>query len=165
MDNSLILKKSLALAQQHTPNAKYMAFVDFSRMANESRFFLINLKDKRIDYEWYTTHGKSSGGLAKAVAFSNVPNSNKSSKGLMKTKSTYYGKNGYSLRLEGLEPGINDNVESRAIVIHPSNYVSIDYMNNNQFPGRSLGCICLEPSKSGDIIDKLQNGSLVYVHT
>lgn len=164
MENKAILELGLKLSKEHAPKAKYAAIVDFSRSASEHRFFLVDVAKEKIEYEFYTTHGQGSGGLSKAIAFSNVPNSHKSSKGLMKTKGTYTGKHGYSLRLEGLEKGVNDNVEDRAIVIHPSDYCSVPYMNENQYPGRSWGCICLDPNRSASIIDKLEGGSIVYCY-
>lgn len=163
MENKKIIELGVRLSQEHAPKAKYAVVVDFTKTANVHRLFLIDVDNKSIEYSWYTSHGAGSGGLAKAVAFSNVPNSHKSSKGLMKTKGTYMGKHGYSLRLEGLEKGLNDNVEDRVIVIHPAEYVSADYMNENQYPGRSHGCITLDPEKSARIIDKIENGSVVYV--
>lgn len=163
MENKQIIALGVKLSKEHAPKAKYAVIVDFTKTANVHRLFLIDVQKESIEYSWYTSHGAGSGGLSKAVVFSNVPNSHKSSKGLMRTKGTYYGKNGYSLRLEGLEKGVNDNVEDRVIVIHPAKYVSSDYMNKNQYPGRSYGCITLDPDKSARIIDKIDNGSIVYV--
>lgn len=164
MNNSSILKLGLKLAEIHTPTANWCAIVDFTRISSEHRFFLIDIKNKRIEYEWYTSHGSGSGST-RATSFSNVPNSLKSTEGLLKTGGTYYGKNGYSLKLIGQEKGVNDNAEKRAIVIHPADYVSVPYMNTNQFPGRSWGCITLDPNRSKDIIDKLKGGSIVYLMT
>ena len=160
-----ILAKTLALAQVHTPAANYAAYIDFSRTADKHRFFLVNLNNKNIEYSWYTSHGSGSGGPERATKFSNINMSRQSSKGLLKTGEIYTGKYGRSLKLHGQEPGVNDNVESRVIVIHSSTYVSSKYMLTQQWPGRSWGCITLEPAKKEEIIDKLKNGSIVYVGT
>lgn len=165
MEDHQILKEALRLAAKHTPQATYIAFVDFSRPANEHRFFLINVDDRNIEYSWYTSHGKGSGELDKAVKFSNVPESKCSSKGLMKTAETYHSsKFGYALRLNGLEKGVNDHVRQRAIVVHPSKYVSQSYMEDHEYPGRSWGCITLDPAYSVQIIDKIKGGSILYIH-
>lgn len=166
MNRLTILSKTLKLGDNYTPNANYAAFVDFSRPANQHRFFLINLKKKEIEYSWFTSHGRNSGiRSGKNLKFSNKRMSLMSSKGLFKCSETYYSNKfkGLSLRLDGLEPGINSNARSRAVVIHPSSYVSINYMSKNEFPGRSWGCVTLEPSKSTEIVKKLANGSILYI--
>lgn len=164
MEDHQILKEAIKLAARHTPQATYVVYVDFTRPANEHRFFLVNIDDQNIEYSWYTSHGKGSGPLEHCDKFSNVPESKCSSKGLMKTAGTYSSaKFGYALRLDGLEKGINDHVRQRAIVIHPSKYVSQDYMEDHEYPGRSWGCITLDPKMSVQIIDKIKNGSIVYV--
>lgn len=160
-----ILSQALALTKIHTPTAKYAAVVDFTRPANQHRFFLVNLVTKKIEYSWYTSHGMGSGPRERLERVSNVPESKCSSKGLMKTAETYFSsKFGYALRLDGLEKGVNDNVRKRAIVIHPSKYVSKTYMKTNATPGRSHGCVTLDPEVSREVIDKLKNGSLLIIN-
>lgn len=153
------------LAKSLNAQGRVLAIVDFSRPAKQHRFFLIDNNSFEILYSGFTSHGSGSGPLTDARVFSNVPNSLKSSKGRMKTGKTYFGKHGYSRRLIGLEPGINDNVERRAIVIHPADYADPDYVRKHGNPGRSWGCITLEPKKSKEIIDLLEEGSTVYVYT
>lgn len=160
-----ILVKAVNLSREHAPKAKYAAYVDFSRRADEHRFFLVDVDANKIIYSWYTSHGSGSGTHEKATKFSNVNMSRMSSKGLLKTGEIYVGKYGRSLKLHGLEPGINDNVEARAIVIHQSRYVSVQYMTTHQWPGRSWGCITLEPAKKEEIIGKLKGGSIVFIGT
>ncbi len=41
---------------------------------------------------------------------------------LLPTETTYQGRNGYSLILNGLEKGINDRARERAIVMHGAAY-------------------------------------------
>ena len=131
-----------------------------SRPANKHRFFLISLKTNTVVYSWFTSHGKSTGNSRFARIFSNVVGSHKSSLGAMRVTDTYYGKNGYSVHLDGLD-GTNSNVRRRIIVIHPADYVSKPYMKKHIFPGRSLGCITLDPAKSNWVIDKLKNGGII----
>jgi hypothetical protein len=160
-----ILSQALTLSKLHTPNAKYAAVVDFTRRANQHRFFLINVDDKKIEYSWFTSHGTGSGPLEKCERVSNVPESKCSSKGIIKTAETYFSsKFGYALRLDGLEKGVNDHVRKRAIVMHPSKYVSETYMKTHQFPGRSFGCVTLDPGVSKEVIDKLKNGSILFIN-
>lgn len=141
-----------------------MGFVDFSRSADQHRLFIVNVVTGDIVYSHYTTHGKGSGGPAKAVRFSNVPMSLCSSKGLYRCAEPYYGKYGYSLRLDGLEKGVNDNARRRAIVMHGSDYVTTAYVNKYGYPGRSWGCITFPKAVRQAVVDKLKNGSYLYVH-
>ena len=153
------------LAKSLNSSERYTAIVDFSRPADQHRFFLISTGNWTIDYSSFTSHGSGSGPRTDAREFGNIANSLKSSKGIMKTGKTYYGKHGYSRKLIGLEEGINDQVFNRAIVLHPADYVSPSHVRTHGYPGRSWGCITLDPKKSEDIINLLQEGSLVYVHT
>lgn len=153
------------LAKSLDGDNDYTIIVDFTRTADLHRLFLVRNSDWEIVKECFTSHGSGSGPLKQAEVFSNVPNSLKSSKGRMKTGKTYVGKHGYSRRLIGLEPGINNNVEARAIVLHPSSYVDPEYVRDHGFPGRSWGCITLEPDQAKEIVDLMVEGSTVYVHT
>lgn len=163
MNNQDILEKTIEISKANTFHATYAAFVDFSRPANEHRFFLINVPLRKIEYEWFTSHGKGSGELNKAVKFSNIPNSRMSSLGLYTTNDVYNGKYGPSLRLVGKDK-TNDNAERRHIVMHRSNYVSTDYMRSHPYPGRSWGCITLDPKYADENINKLREGSIVFAY-
>jgi hypothetical protein len=160
---SEIIKLAVSLSRTHAEKSKYAAIIDFTRDADTHRFFLVDINKEQIEYSWYTSHGSGSGPRERVEEFSNISNSHKSSKGLMKTADVYYGKYGRSLRLKGLEKGVNSNVMNRAIVIHRSDYVSQPYMKVNKYPGRSHGCITLDPKKADEIIAKLGTGSVVYV--
>lgn len=164
VDDQVIIDKMVTLSQKYAPGKEYALMVDFSRPADQYRLFLVNVKTKQIVYRWYTSHGVNSGGMTKAERFSNAGGSKKSSLGLMITDNTYYGKHGYSLRLIGVEKGINNNVRNRAIVLHPAYYVSSEYVRVHHFPGRSWGCFTLDPAKSEELINKLKEGSIVYAH-
>src|SRR5690606_12230808 len=72
--------------------------------------------------------------------FSNKDGSFMSSLGAFTAKETYMGGNGYSLRLEGLEPGFNDHARDRAIVIHGAPYVNPAIARLQGRLSRSLGC-------------------------
>lgn len=165
MRNSEIVQLAQQVASDNNYHLPYLAIVDFTRLANEHRFFIVSLSSSNIVYSHYTSHGSGSGDVDKAILFSNIPDSRMSNKGLLKTGVTYTGKHGFSRKLIGLEDGINDNCESRAIVLHRSDYVTDDYIHDNNYPGRSWGCITLNPDDADDIIGKLQRDSLVFVNT
>ncbi|MCQ1058044.1 murein L,D-transpeptidase catalytic domain family protein [Photobacterium sp. ZSDE20] len=137
-----------------------LVIIDFRRPSNEKRFYVVDLADKTLKYHTYTTHGIESGG-AYAERFSNTVNSKQTSLGVFKTAETYYGKYGYSLRLDGLSEGINDNARRRYIVIHGANYASPDFLASNNFIGWSWGCPALPPEKNREIIDLIKGGSII----
>lgn len=163
MDNNKIIFKALQLESEHKSGKQYLAIVDFSRSADQHRFFIVDLHNKNIHYSWWTSHGSGSGSVQRAMLFSNVNMSKKSSLGLMKTGVTYSGKYGLSRKLHGLEAQ-NSNVEKRAIVIHPSDYVTREWIKANRYPGRSQGCITLNPPDRDYIIKLLEKDTLVYAH-
>ena len=109
----------------------------------------------------YVAHGKNSGWL-RGDKMSNVNNSKTSNVGLLRTAETYYGRHGYSLKLDGLESGFNDKARSRYIVIHASNYVTEAYIQANGRAGRSWGCPAVDPAISKALINKIKGGSLVF---
>ncbi len=98
-----------------------------------------------------------------AKSFSNQPESYKSSLGFYTTGETYHGKHGYSLRLDGLEKGFNDQARNRAIVIHGADYAREEFAKSVGRLGRSLGCPALPSELSAKAIDLIKNGSLLFI--
>ena len=94
-----------------------LTLIDFTKPSTEQRLCVIDLQEQQTLFKSHVSHGRNSGGNY-AVSFSNQPQSFKSSLGFFRTGDTYYGKNGYSLILEGLEKGKNDKAKERAIVMH-----------------------------------------------
>lgn len=157
------LKGYVKLASEgEIKNNSYLTVIDMSRSANENRFFLIDLKQKKIIHKSIVAHGKNSGGEY-AKSFSNKIGSFKSSIGFYKTAETYKGKHGLSLRLDGLEYS-NSNARQRAIVIHAADYVSQAFIKNNGRLGRSLGCPSLPVKGYEEVISKIKNGTLLFVY-
>lgn len=145
-------------------NNDLISIVDFSLPSSRKRLFIIDLKKKEVVFNTYVAHGRNSG-KEMASEFSNAPESNKSSLGLYVTGGTYIGKHGFSLRLLGEEKGINDNANSRAIVMHSAPYVSEGAIKMQGFIGRSLGCPALPENLYKPIIDKIKNGSCLFLYS
>ncbi len=144
-------------------NKKLLSIIDYSKPSTEKRFFIIDVENRKLLYNTLVAHGKKSG-YVNATKFSNKYGSHKSSLGFFRTGNSYYGKRGYSLQLEGLEKGINDNAKRRGIVIHGANYVSERIANGNGVIGRSWGCPAVSKKLSKDIINLLKGGSLLFVY-
>ena len=140
-----------------------ITIIDYTKSANEKRLFVIDLKKQKIIFDTYVSHGKNTGGEF-AEKFSNNMNSLQSSVGFFKTSDTYTGSNGYSMRLDGLEKGINDNARKRNIVIHGSEYASESYINKNGRLGRSWGCPAVPLTINKDLINSIKGGSIVYIN-
>lgn len=139
----------------------YLAIVDFTQDSSKKRFFMIDLINETIIYNDLVAHGMNSG-ETKAKYFSNDDNSHKSSLGFYSTAETYYGSNGYSLRLEGLDPGLNDNARIRDIVLHGASYVNENNISKTGRIGRSWGCPAVSPKINKDVIDKLKGGNILF---
>lgn len=122
----------------------------------------LTLLRKVLLYESHVAHGRNSGSLL-ARSFSNRAGSLMSSLGAYRTAETYQGKHGYSLRLDGLERGLNDRARDRAIVVHAAPYADPAHIGRCGRLGRSQGCPALPPALSSDIIDAISGGSCLFV--
>jgi len=145
------------------PNKNLLSIIDYSKPSNEKRLFIIDVENRKLLYNILVAHGQKSG-YVNATKFSNNYGSHKSCLGFFRTGNSYYGKRGYSLTLEGLEKGINDNARQRGIVIHGANYVSERIANGNGVIGRSWGCPAVSKKLSKEIINLLKGGSLLYIY-
>jgi L,D-transpeptidase catalytic domain len=155
--NYLRSKKMLA-------NSNILSIVDFTKTSTKKRLYVLDMKNKKVLYHTLVAHGQASG-QDMATNFSNVPESLQSSLGFYKTATTYDGKNGFSLVLKGLENGINDNAEQRAIVMHGAPYVSQEYINETGSLGRSWGCPAVSEKLAKPIISKIKGGSCLFVYS
>ncbi len=163
---------ALALAMQGYANLKrqgllrrdgILTLIDFDKPSVTERLYVIDVVNGTILQSALVAHGRGSGELM-ATSFSNDPGSNKSSLGFYITDTTYTGKNGYSLVLKGLDPGINDNAEMRNIVIHGADYVSYDYIDRHGRLGRSQGCPAISFSGSQQLIDLIKDGTCLFIY-
>ena len=155
--NYLIAKGKIA-------NSNIISIADFSVPSSKKRLFIIDLKNYKILFNTYVAHGQNSG-REYANNFSNSPESLQSSPGFYVTKETYVGSKGYSLRLEGEEQGINDNALNRGIVMHAAPYVNESLAKGRGFIGRSWGCPAVAPELSQSIINKIKNGTCLFLYT
>lgn len=138
-----------------------LTVIDYSLPSSQKRLWVLDLERGEVLFHEHTSHGKESGDDY-TTAFSNVSMSLMSNLGLMTTAETYYGKNGYSLRLDGHEPGINDLARERAIVIHGAWYMSEGFLAEHGRMGRSWGCPALDEDVNRDLIDTIAGGSVVF---
>jgi hypothetical protein len=142
---------------------KTLTVIDYSRPSTQQRLWVIDLTTRELLYEELVAHGQGTGGLT-ATMFSNEPDTHRTSLGLFKTDDTYVGKNGYSLRLDGLDKGINDRARERAIVMHGAPYVSDTFVRANGRLGRSWGCPAISNEVARKIIDRVKGGGLVFAY-
>ena len=140
-----------------------LSIVDFSQPSSDKRMYVIDIRHRRLLYRTYVAHGQNSG-AEYAETFSNEPESFKSSLGFYLTTTTYVGKNGLSLRLDGVDNGFNDMALRRNIVLHGCSYVGKDYLQNFGATGTSLGCPALPAAVSGAIIHAVRGGSCLFIY-
>ena len=143
--------------------SKVITIIDFSLPSTEKRLWIIDPTNQLVLLNTVVSHGRNSGNLM-ASKFSNKPESYQSSLGFYKTAETYQGKHGYSLRLDGLEQGFNDQARNRAIVIHGADYAREEFAKNTGRLGRSLGCPALPTEISSKAIDFIKDGSLLFIY-
>ena len=140
-----------------------LTLIDYSRPSTRPRLWVLDLVAGAVRFHTLVAHGRGSG-LSRAVAFSNVPESKQSSLGLFRTDETYEGQHGYSLRLVGLESGVNDLAYERNIVIHGADYATRKFALRHGRLGRSWGCPALDPSVHRSVIDTIRGGSALFVY-
>src|SRR4051794_37025917 len=151
-------------AQQVVPvvNRSLLTVIDYSRPSTSPRLWVIDLHTGRVLFEELVAHGRGSGENL-TDHFSNEPGSLASSLGLFLTGDTYVGSNGYSLRLQGLEAGVNDRAFDRAIVMHGASYVRAGMERLGRL-GRSWGCPAVRPAVARQLIDTIKGGTLLLAY-
>jgi len=139
-----------------------LTIIDFSLSSKLDRMWIIDMNNMEVVHTSLVAHGRNSGDEF-ACSFSNTPSSCQSSLGFYLTGETYIGQNGLSLRLEGVEPGINDRARERAIVMHGADYVSRDFIQQYGRLGRSFGCPSIPLEDHENIIRMLSGRSCLYI--
>jgi hypothetical protein len=152
------------VSQGRISNSSVIAIVDFSQPSSHKRLYIIDMDNYRVLFNTLVAHGRNSG-TEWASSFSNEPSSYKSSAGFYVTGNTYTGGNGYSLKLTGVEKGINDNALERAIVVHGADYVSPSAIGTRGYIGRSFGCPAVPREYADGIINTIKNGACLFIYT
>ena len=152
-----------AVAREAAPAPRRLAVIDYSRPSTEARLWVFDLAEARLLYAEHVAHGRGSGeNLARD--FSNREGSHQSSLGLFRTAETYHGGNGYSLRMDGLDPGVNDAARDRLIVMHGASYVDPAMALRQGRLGRSFGCPALRPQVAREVIDTLKQDQMLFAY-
>lgn len=151
------------MSQHKISNTSIIAIADFSQPSSNNRLYIFDIKNYKLLFNTLVAHGRNSGKEIASV-FSNKPSSLKSSPGFYITGDTYFGSNGYSLKLQGMEKGINDNALKRAIVLHGADYVDSSYIGEQGYIGRSLGCPAVPREQAEDIINTIKEGTCFFVY-
>lgn len=140
-----------------------LTLIDFSLSSNTKRLWIIDLSTNTVLYNSLVAHGRNTGNEF-ANSFSNAAESFKSSLGFYATGEVYQGKHGMSLRLDGLERGVNDNARARAVVMHGADYVNQSFIKNHSRLGRSLGCPAIPMNMTKEIINVIKDKSCLYIY-
>ncbi len=157
---------AMQCAQAHGTgtDASKLAVIDYSRSSLTPRLWVFDLQQRKLLYKEWVAHGQGSGGDI-PDRFSNDEGTHASSLGLFVTADTYQGRNGYSLRMKGLDAGFNDAALARAIVMHGAPYVNADAGRRMGRLGRSWGCPAVRAAVARPIIDVLKNGQFIFSYS
>ncbi|MDI9817812.1 MULTISPECIES: murein L,D-transpeptidase catalytic domain family protein [unclassified Legionella] len=162
LNGAVITKVLTAIkcAQKHyVGHNNILTVIDYSLPSNQKRLWVFDLKEKKLLFHTYVSHGIKSGKLL-SNNFSNKNNSKASSIGIYKTENAYYGRYGLSLKLYGLDKGFNDNAANRAVVMHSGWYVDEHFIKKYGRAGRSWGCPALPPDLTAPIINTIKENAL-----
>ena len=140
-----------------------LTVIDFNLSSTKKRMWILNMDTQEVIFNTYVAHGKNTGGEF-AKNFSNKQNSHQSSLGFYVTGETYYGKNGLSLFIDGMETNFNSNARERYVVIHGADYAEPDFIKRIGRLGRSYGCPAVPNKIAKELINKIKGKSVVYIH-
>lgn len=165
--NRNVLKLALA-AYKHASlrgavKRPVLTVIDYSMPSSKQRMWIFDLYRDRLLYNTYVAHGKNSG-MDVPHHFSNRNSSKETSLGTYVTRGTYIGSKGYSLNLQGLEKGFNDNAYSRRVVIHGAWYVEPSFIKQTGHAGRSWGCPSIAKTLATSVINMIKDGSVVFAY-
>lgn len=165
--NPLVINKVLTTlkcaSQYNVDHNNVLTIIDYSLPSNSKRLWVFDLKEKKLLFYTYVSHGIKSGALISNY-FSNKFNSKASSIGVYQTEQAYYGRDGLSLRLDGLDRSFNDNASNRSVVMHSGWYVEESFIKKYGRPGRSWGCPALPLENSQAIINTIKDKSLMVIY-
>jgi hypothetical protein len=164
VDKQLMARARAAAASKRPfiTDPRAMMIVDFSQPSSAERFHLVDAESGWVT-SYYVAHGRGSdpGHSVYLHRFSNDPGSEASSAGAYVTRDVYHGKNGRSIRLEGLDHS-NSNAEARNIVLHAAGYAEPEMLIRFGKLGRSEGCFAVPKSALEVLLSQLGPGCLLY---
>lgn len=146
-----------------SPERQIITIIDFTRSSSQKRLWIVDLANNKLLYNTLVAHGQGSGGDM-ATSFSNLENSHQSSLGFYITSETYFGKHGFSMKLEGMDKGFNTNARDRAVVVHGADYVSQSFINKTGRLGRSHGCPALPVELTKTIINTIKGQTCMFIN-
>ncbi|MFY7697943.1 MAG: murein L,D-transpeptidase catalytic domain family protein [Legionella sp.] len=165
--NKKVLKLALSAYQKATNKGRVkkpvLTVIDYSLPSTKQRMWIFDLRSEKLLYNTYVAHGKNSG-MDIPRHFSNQASSLQSSLGTYLTKDTYVGHKGYSLNLQGLEKGFNDNAYNRRVVIHGAWYMEPSFIKKSGHAGRSWGCPSIAQTIAKPVINTIKGGSIVFAY-
>jgi hypothetical protein len=145
-------------------NPNIITIADYSQSSNRKRLYVIDLKNKKLLFNTYVAHGRNTGDEY-AKSFSNIEGSYKSSLGFYITEHPITGSHtGFSLLIDGVEKGFNDNAVQRAIIMHAADYATENFIKKYGRLGRSYGCPSVPPEMNKPIIDAIQGGTCLFLY-
>lgn len=145
-------------------NKQILTIIDYRKPSSDKRLWVIDLKKDKVLFNTWVAHGRNSGKVT-PTSFSNEKGSLKSSIGVFLTQQSYIGNEGYSLRISGLEQGINDNAYRRAIVVHGAWYVGPEVIRRYGQLGRSWGCPAVSTRLARPLINAIKEHTLIFVYS
>lgn len=162
VDYLAVARQQLAAQGHNIHQTDRVGIVDFGLPSYRPRFALVDMVAGKIDM-FPVTHGRGSDpqhdGWLKS--FSNRVGSLASSRGAYRTSDYYWGANGSSMRLAGLEAD-NSNADVRAIVVHGAWYADPSLIATQGKLGRSEGCFVFGEELLPLILYKLGPGRLLF---
>ncbi len=149
-------------------SVEILTVIDFTKPSYLRRMEIYQ-RDVCRPERFFCTHGRNTGEVY-AREFSNVPGSKQTSLGLYRIGTSYTGKWGVSVRMHGLEPGVNDKALDRHIVLHSAWYAAEEVVYLNLWEGygprigRSQGCPAVPETDWSRVRELLQPGTFLYIH-
>lgn len=144
-------------------NSPVLSVIDYTKPSHEKRMWIIDIINKQLVLNTWVAHGQGSGDDM-AIKFSDKVDSHKSSLGFYITDDVYYGKNGRSLKLDGMDAGFNINARARAIVLHGAEYVGQSIIDEQGRIGRSFGCPAVSAEVADMVIETLKNKTVMFIN-
>ncbi len=152
------------LSNQNLFEKNILTIIDFTLSSTKKRMWVLDMTNNKVLFNTVVAHGKNTGGEF-ATKFSNKVNSLQSSLGFYITGETYFGKNGYSMFIDGMEKQFNSKARERYVVVHGADYANPSFINKLGRLGRSYGCPALPTALNNEIIDVIKDKSVIYIHS